>query len=286
MVVDEFAGDVAREIDRLVIRGHEVVAEMDDKPEAYARLKAHPQLLSTAAVVLLRRPLTRDDVKLILAYTPPAIIDALVDNNVAEEVVRETSDVLSLTDAGRAIAEAVVEMQETAVEWLWQVAAAPLAGVDELTAEVVDRAAGLAPPTVPAMFPLFADVGHRPTTAGRVLRQITALRYWRADAHRAVLHDAGLGPAEAHALNRLWDAHRSVTRVGQGHPAPGSRGVVALEGRGDAKDGAITPQGLELRARIERDTDLRTAPLYDGLDDDSRDRLRRSLFALPAETSP
>src|SRR5204862_503475 len=83
----------------------------------------------------------------------------------------------------------------------------------------------------------------------------SALRYWRADAHRAAWHDAGLAVQEAHALNRLWDLDRNIDRVGQGDPRPGTRGVAALEERGWVADGAITDEGQKQREAIAAATD-------------------------------
>jgi hypothetical protein len=129
---------------------------------------------------------------------------------------------------------------------------------------------------------LFAAVCDRPTKEGRVLRLITAVRYWRSDAHGRALAEAGLDPFEAHALNRLWDVHRGVDRVGQGFAKPGRTGVASLEARGLADSGAITAEGIKVRQRIESETDRLTAPVYDAIDEPSREQLLAAMSALPS----
>ena len=276
-----FASEVAREIDRLVIAGHSVAGAAAHEAEALQRMTAHPGLLNTVALLLLTRPITRDDLGRIVPYLPPALEDALIENNVAEGVVRWNGEQLALTNDGRDLAEAVVLLQESAVADMWQGAEAASTAVEKIAAPLVRGARDIDAPATPSAFALFADLIDRPTQSGRVLRAITAMRYWRADAHRAALHAVGLDASEAHALNRLWDAHRKVARVGQGRAEPGERGLAALETRGLAKDGAITSLGVDQREKIEADTDARTDSLYEGLGDGSRHRLLAGLAGLP-----
>jgi hypothetical protein len=129
---------------------------------------------------------------------------------------------------------------------------------------------------------LFAAVCDRPTAHARVLRLITAVRYWRSDAHGRALADGDLRPFEAHALNRLWDEHRGLDRVGQGFAKPGRKGVASLEARGLARSDGITMEGIKLREHIERETDRLTAPIYDPLDEPSREQLLAAIRALPS----
>jgi hypothetical protein len=278
--VSGFAGQAAEQIDRLVIAGHQMAAAVD-KPEQLKRLTAQPALLNTLAIVLLTRSFTRDDLGRVVPYLSPVLLDALIENNVIEGVVRSEGDgQLALTDDGREFAEAVVMVQERAIAELWQGQEPIVRSVETIVVPLVLGARDFDPPTTPAAFDLFAGVIDRPAPEGRVLRAITAMRYWRADAHRATLRAAGLEAHEAHALNRLWDAQRNVERVGQGRVDPGERGVAALEKRGLAQRGAITDVGLDQREAIEADTDARTMPLYDALDAASRDRLLAGLVGL------
>jgi len=264
-----------------VIAGHSAAGAAAHESDALQRMTAHPGLLNSLALVLLARPITRDDLGRIVPYLPPALEDALIENNVVEGIVRWDGEHVALTNDGRDLAEAVVLLQESAVADLWREAEAASSAVEKIAVPLVRRARDIDAPATPAAFALFADLIDRPTQTGRVLRAITALRYWRADAHRASLDAAGLEAPEAHALNRLWDAHRGVDRVGQGRAEPGNRGVAALEARGLAKDGAITSFGIDLREKIEADTDVRTDSLYDGLGDEARHRLLAGLAGLP-----
>ena len=276
-----FAGEAAREIDRLVIAGHSAAAAAAHEYKALQRTTAHPGLLNTVAIVLLARPITRDDLGRIVPYLPPALEDALIENNVAEGIVVRDGDHVALTDDGRDLAEAVVLLQETAAADMWTGAQAALSAVDEIAAPLIRGAQHIEAPATPSAFALFADVIDRPTQSGRVLRAITAMRYWRADAHRAALHAVGLNALEAHALNRLWDTHREVDRLGQGRVEPGKTGLAALETHGLAENGAITRAGIDQREKIEADTDARTEPLYERLGDGPRHTLLAELSSLP-----
>jgi hypothetical protein len=264
-----FVSAVAAEIDRLVVRGHELAGQYPDKPQVMSEMTAFPHLLSTAAIVLLAQPLTREDAKRIVPYTPESLIDALIDNNIEEGIVNEEDGGVVLTAKGRIAAEAFVALQEDVVAHAWSASRDVVVAVERVVRPVVERARTIAPPRTPSNFALFAPHGSRPTTEGSVLRLITAVRYWRADAHLRAVDDAGLGRAEAHALNTLWDAHRGVERVGQGFPNTGKSAIASLEARGLADDGTITPDGIALRETIEEATDRLTAPIYDEVDEES-----------------
>ena len=275
-----FVGAAAAQIDRIVVRGHEL-AGAAEKPTALAGMKAFPQLLSTAAIVLLARPLARADVMRIVPYTPRALVDGLIDNNASEGIVEERDDAAHLTDLGHSLAAEMVALQEAVVDRAWSSATDTVNALEAAFARVVAHGLSIDRPRSPSNFDLFAPVCDRPTSAGRVLRTMTAVRYWRADAHAVALEETELRPFEAHALSRLWDADRGVERVGQGFPDPGRTGVASLEDRGLAADGAITAAGRELREAVERETNRRTSPVYDVLDVSSREELLGSLSALP-----
>lgn len=276
-----FVAATGAQIDRVVVRGHEL-AGAADKPPSLAELKAIPALLSTASIVLLSRPLTRAQIAGIVPYTPVTLIDALTDNNVAEGIIEERDGAVQLTDLGRTCAQDMVALQESAVTDAWVSAGDRFDTLERAFARVVEYGRSIGPLRSPSNFELFAAVCDRPTPVGRILRTMTAVRYWRADAHLVAVAHADLRPFEAHALNRLWDADRGVDRVGQGFPEPGRKGVASLEERGLAAEGAITDAGRALREQIERDTDRRTSPIYDVLDVTARAELLRALRALPA----
>ena len=281
-----FVSAVAAEIDRLVARGHELAHEYPDKPQALNEMTAFPHLLNTAAIVLLTRPLTRDEVKGILPYTPASLIDALIDNNIEEGVVTDDDGRIVLTDKGRVLADAVVGAQEGSVVRAWSAARDDVQAIEKVLRQAVERAETLVPPRTPSNFAIFAPHRSRSTIEGSLLRLITAVRYWRADAHLRAIEDAGIERSEAHALNTLWDTHRGVERVGQGFPNPGRSAVASLEQRGLAAGGSITAVGVDFRERIEGETDRLTAPLYDEVDDPSIEELLRALRELPGDASP
>jgi helix-turn-helix protein len=277
---------IAAEIDRLVVRGHEVAHEYPDKPPELKDRPANPPLLPGTAVVLLAQPLAREDFKGIVPYAPHSLIDGLIDNNIDEGIVVEESGRLALTDTGRAFAEAFVKVQEDSVARAWSAAGEDVQTIERILRPVVERAQTITPPRTPSDFALFAPHHDRETSEGSVLRLITAIRYWRADAHLSAIDSAGLDRPEAHALNVLWDASRGVERVGQGFPKPGRRGTASLEERGLASDGKISAEGVALREKIEEETDRLTASLYDELDETTLHELLHALQALPGDAAP
>lgn len=279
----QFSARVAAEIDRLVISGHEVAAAYRDRPPALASSSAHPALLNAVAAVLLAGPITREDLGRVFPYTPPSIIAALIEANLSAGVLEEgPPGALRLSSPGRSLAEAVVDLQDAAIGEAWAEARAAVDAVRTISADIVRRGLDRQPPAEPAAFVLFAGVWERPTAAAQCLRLITAMRYWRADAHRAGLAHAGLGRREAHVLNHLWDEYRGVERVGQGVPDPGTKGLATLDERGLAAAGRISSAGISLREKVEQDTDSRTDPLYEGMDADERERFLDGLSGLPS----
>ena len=215
-------------------------------------------------------------------YAPPSMIDALLADSISKDVITQTVDGFALTDNGRSSAGAMVDLQEAAIARRWDGAAAAVAVVRDQTGRILE--APPPPPSNPSTFELFANTWQRPDdAAAQALRSVTALRYWRMDAHRRALTDAGLTPRAAHALNVLWDASRATTRVGQGFANAGTKGTADLEALGLAANATITSAGIERREQVERATNQHTEPLYAPLDDDaSRAELLDALRALPA----
>ena len=275
-----FAGDVAPEIDRLVVATHERGQAMFADHELARSLKAHPGLVNGIGTLMVDGPVEVDAVAVIYPYLPDSMREALIQNNVDEGVVVVENGLLRVTEAGRVPALAASVLLDDAAASMW--GDADLAGVEDLASDLVAYGRTIDPPIRPSAFALTERLVNRPTQPGRAFRLLSAVRYWRADAHRAAWHDAGLSVLEAHALNRLWDIDRDVDRVGQGFPAPGKRGVAALEARGWAADGAITDDGRKQRESIESSTDERTDPIYAGWDDSARDAFLRALTQLPS----
>jgi hypothetical protein len=274
-----WVGDVAVEIDRLVVGMYERAGSLFAVNELAESMKAHPALLNGFSVSLFQGPMDATSVGVIYPYLPDNIRDLLIQNNVDEGIVRIDGDRIVLTDEGTGPARAVNEMFESAAS-IWD-GHDGLGDIDDTAVAVVAHGRTLPPPILPSAFAVAERVTERPTQAERVFRHINAIRYWRADAHRAAWSEVGLSVLEAHALNRLWDIDRDVVRVGQGEERPGRRGVAGLTERGYATDDAITELGRKAREAIEADTDARTEPIYAPLDHAEREQFLTGLRGLP-----
>lgn len=275
-----WVSDVAGEIDRLVVATHERAGKLFSGHALAGVLHAHPGVVNGIGLTLLREPVDVASLAVIYPYTPAKTIDLLIENNVAEGVVTVEGDRLTLTDVGREAARLANELLDESAGFCWTDPGA-LRPVEELAETAVTAAKALDPPIEPAAFAIKCNETERPTQAGRVFALLSALRYWRADAHRAAWAAMDLSVQEAHALNRLWDKDRDVERVGQGDPRPGRTGVTALAERGWAADDAITDLGRKAREAIEADTDARTEPVYAPLDDAARASFLAGLRQLP-----
>lgn len=169
----------------------------------------------------------------------------------------------------------------------WAFALAEEHGIDPLAAwSARDEAVGEglrehAPAAVPALEELgpelWAVIGRLPSV-GRVFygahlrmprpvdallsgwHAVNCLREWRGDTHWALVAAAGLTGIEASCLHNSWLGYESGW-------LPTSRGTspdeilaawAGLEGKGLARDGVATEEGLGLRQRLEDDTDRAT----------------------------
>jgi hypothetical protein len=149
--------------------------------------------------------------------------------------------------------------------------------------------------------PLWEVVGRLPTV-GRVLfaahlrmarpedpllsgwHAVNCVREWRGDTHWTLVAAAGLSGIEASILHNSWLGYERDW-------LPRSRGSAddeiaigwhMLEGRGLARDGTVTADGLALRQRIEDDTDLLTARVWEMLGSDASGRFATD-FEPPCE---
>lgn len=272
-------GEVAAEIDRLVVATHRAAQAQFPESELATQLRAHPGLVNAVGALLIEGPVPVESVRVIYPYLPEHIFAALIDNNVAEGVVTIDNDILTSTADGREQARLASELLDAAAASMWS--GAHLDDVEATARVLVDVGRGLDPPVVPSAFAVTQALIDRPAQPGRVFRLLGALRYWRADAHRAAWTAAGLNVREAHALNRLWDLDRGAVRIGQGEELPGTAGVAGLTSKGYAADDAITERGRAARADIETDTDARTEPIYAEMDDSQRGAFLNGLRALP-----
>jgi hypothetical protein len=247
--------------------------------ELAATLKAHPGLINGLGTSLLHGPVPVDSIDVIYPYLPARIRDALIENNVTEGLLTVEDGHLHVTEAGREPTRLASVLLDDSADAMW--AGCELDDVEATSRMLVDFGRGLAPPMTPSAFAVTQSLIDRPTPGGRTFRQLSALRYWRADAHRAAWAAAGLNVQEAHALNRLWDMDRGAVRVGQGDERPGRTGVEGLAAKGFAAGESITAAGRAAREAIEADTDARTEPIYAEMHEDLRAAFLAGLQELP-----
>ncbi|HUR77176.1 MAG TPA: hypothetical protein VMZ22_04450 [Acidimicrobiales bacterium] len=274
-----WVSEVSAEIDRLVVATHDRAGALYPGHALAGVLTAHPGVVNALGLALMRGPVAVESLKVIHPYLPARLIDLLVENNVAEGVVQLEAGELVLTQLGYETARLANELLDEAAGFSWCDAGA-LSPVETVSDALIAHACTLDPPAQPSAFAVTCTMTDRPTQAGRLFRLLSALRYWRADAHRAAWAVAGLTVQEAHALNQLWDLDRGIDRVGQGDPRPGRTGVTALSEKGYAAGDTITEAGRQARASIEADTDDRTEPVYAPLDDAARTTLLAGLRQL------
>ncbi|MBP7629669.1 MAG: hypothetical protein KA758_04410 [Acidimicrobiales bacterium] len=92
---------------------------------------------------------------------------------------------------------------------------------------------------------------------------VNCLREWRGDSHWALVVAAGLTGVEASILHNAWLGYEEgwLPRSRGSSPEEIEGALASLEAKGLAADGLVTPEGVELRRRIEADTDrLTTLP--------------------------
>ena len=92
---------------------------------------------------------------------------------------------------------------------------------------------------------------------------VNCLREWRGDTHWALVAAAGLGGVEASIVHNAWLGYEPdwLPQSRGSSPEEIAAAWRSLEDAGLARDGRVTPEGVELRQRIEDDTDrLTTVP--------------------------
>jgi hypothetical protein len=118
---------------------------------------------------------------------------------------------------------------------------------------------------------------------------VNCLREWRGDTHWAVVVAAGLTHAEASILHNAylgyegdWLAHSRGTpaeQVDAGWQSLAAKGLAALGPDGSRR---VLPDGLQLRGRIEDDTDRLTTLPWELLGEE-RSRWFADAFEPPCE---
>ena len=129
---------------------------------------------------------------------------------------------------------------------------------------------------------LFGAVLGMPRPADPLLsgwHAINAVREWRGDTHWAITVAAGLDHAESSILHNEWLGYDTDWLALSRGTAPESieAGWAALQAKGLADGRCATRSGLELRARIERDTDQLTALPWELLGPDRTNALAEAL---------
>lgn len=96
---------------------------------------------------------------------------------------------------------------------------------------------------------------------------VNCIREWRGDTHWALVVAAGLDGPQASILHNAFMSY-------EGDWLAESRGIqrdaieagwAALEVKGLARDGRVTPEGLRLREHLEDETDRLTSPVWEFL---------------------
>ena len=187
--------DLSVEIDRTTLCVHTLA-------RADGRVRRHmisigapvPSLLISMAPILVRRPFTLDDVRLLERYTPPDDLARVVDAHVRGGMFRGEYEA---TGVGRDAAALVLRVQGELITEAWRGASAAL--VESIVQAVDDTGA-------PA-FRQQRDVLPEPVSEEhRLLTLLTALRYLRSDVHAAALARNGVAVADASEVDRRWRA--------------------------------------------------------------------------------
>lgn len=181
----------------------------------------------------------------------------------------------SISPLGIALALDLVE-QHTTFEAVW----------DERDKAVLEGLAKYAPTIMPLLAdygPALWDVVDQLPRLGRVFfaahlrmerpadpvlsgwHAINCIREWRGDTHWAVIVAAGLDGQEASILHNAWVGYeKDWMSNSRGSTAEETEAAWAsLEAKGLVVDGTVTPEAVQLRQRIEDDTDTHTALVWE-----------------------
>jgi hypothetical protein len=89
---------------------------------------------------------------------------------------------------------------------------------------------------------------------------VNCIREWRGDTHWAIVASAGLTGIEASILHNAWLGYEDGWLPTSRGSSPDEIrvGWELLADRGLVQNGAVTPEGIELRQHIEDETDRQT----------------------------
>lgn len=96
---------------------------------------------------------------------------------------------------------------------------------------------------------------------------VNCLREWRGDTHWILVAAAGLTGVEASILHNAWLGYERdwIPRSRGSSPEEIAEGWARLERNGLVTDGAVTAEALDLRQRIEDETDALSAEMWQRL---------------------
>jgi hypothetical protein len=278
-VLVDLATRLAPEIDRLALCVHPPSGRHPRFRAAAAELPLPPgSILVVAARFLAAGGVTLDDLQLLSRYDSRALVAANVRRHVELGFLAEGSDgALVPTEAFRAAAALVLQVQAEAAAELWAAAGPRLEELLGLADRLVDGATERAGEETPAFAGQRRTHHVVPTSAaGRFLARCTELRYLRADLHAAALGRRGLAGPSARTADRLWRGHAITDEEGE-----------ALAGKGLAQRGA---SGWALcdgvgaaRTAAEVETDAAMARDLDGLGAPDAERFVAGLVGLAGE---
>jgi hypothetical protein len=143
------------------------------------------------------RAVTRQQVHAVLAYLPPARVEAGISEALAAGLLVE-ADALGATERGGALLVRIHALVSDFVSNLWAGHEDRVDSLLALTAPVLEAAAETGGPAWAVMAPPYEPAGA--TAAMRLAERLTPLRFHRYDAHVAAWKAEGLRVEEVQAL--------------------------------------------------------------------------------------
>ena len=137
-----WVGDVAAEIDRLVVAVHGRAGAEFAASELAATLKAHPGLINGLGTSLLHGPVPVESIEVIYPYLPVHIRDTLIENNLDAGLVTIEDGHLHVTEAGREPTRLASVLLDDSADGTW--ARSDLDDVEATSRMLVDFGRGIA----------------------------------------------------------------------------------------------------------------------------------------------
>lgn len=270
----QLAAVAAPEIDRLVWAVNTRV-DRDHRDEIDAI--AEPIGIETVfplqhyAAFLLAGRLTRDVATLRMRYMPADRVNAQIDTWLDAGLIADDGGVLSAGAAIRPLLELLRARRAEIAATLWSEEIASVEEASSISRRVIDGAT--------ADFTVAAAHRSLPDPSDPFLlfhQRLVTLRYIRQQAHADAWLERGLDAFRIVAMTQLW--HGETVEA-----APEALGGLEEAGYVAGDPPALTPRGQQVREDIEADTNLRTQPAFDVLDDETGTHFVALLRGLPGE---